>query len=228
MLNLNKTYYLCKTEISLLNIALISNSWKLENTSYRKHDVTLHSDEYEFLVLKAKRDINGENNYSEQSISNIDDNIKYPKVAYIDFAKRCDKFRINAFEEIETKEERSMKKEGHFLVRWQGKVFDNEVKRLVYGQSAVPIQPFDDVNEDEEQFASYTTRSTIDLIKSANLGNLAVKNADVQISCTALHPSLVKHNFSEKKMCVIKIKLQLHNICDFTTVVTVQTLDIHR
>lgn len=227
LLNLNKPYNPCKTELSILNIALISKKWKLVDAISSKTNVTLHSEEYEYLVLKAKRNFD-DNEFSEQSISDEDVNSDYPKLAYIDFVKRCDKFIVNIFKENEVRESISMKTDGHFLIRWQGRILDGEVERLVYGQSNVPIQPFDYVCEDEEPFPSYTTRSNIDLTKSVNLGELANKNANVHISCVAVHSSLVKHNFQKQKLCILNVKLHIHNISDSTIVVIVKTLETER
>lgn len=227
--NLNKIFNTVLTEISLLKVALLSSYWMLWNEMLVPKKLTLNSEETIHSVIKLKRKIQKEVVYSAIPFSsdcNIQDRAG---LAYLDFAERSTQFRVNVFEDTEQGVEKSCAvSEAVLIIQWRALVDDAGNKRTAYGQSQIAMDEFRyEIEEkcDCNVNFSYDDSKMIELDGEKNKEKPETKKLQKQITYNLLHPARVSHDFSERKMCIVPVKLMLHSVVgDSHLAVTINTL----
>lgn len=228
--NLNKVFNTILTEVSLLKVALLSSYWFLLNEVLVPKKFTLNSQETVYNVIKFKRKIQKEILYSELPLQR---NCLLPQgagSAYLDFAERNNEFRVNIFEEMDVGESETWKvSEGVLIVQWEATVVDAGNKRKAYGQSQIVMEEFKDKIEETSDYDAnffYDDSKMLDSASSKNKENAELEKLQKQLTYNLLHPADVCHNFRNKKVCIVPVKLMLHSIVGDTSLnITVNTLE---
>lgn len=224
--NLNKVFNTILTQISLLKVALLSSYWFLLNEILVPKKLTLNSQETVYNVIKFKRKIQKEALYSELPLQ-----VEYclPEqagLAFLDFAERNNQFKINIFEEIDSTVEQTWKKsEGILIVQWQANVVDAGSKRVAIGQSQIAMEVFKDEIDEKSDYDSNFFCDDSNMIDSDSKEDLELEKYQKQVTYNLLHPANICHNFQQKKMCIVPVKLMLHSVVeDSNLLITVITL----
>lgn len=225
--NMNKLYYNILTEISLLKIGLLSSFWKLVPLENLKINsiITVASQQSGYMLLRGQRNITKNNTYYEVSLTDKQSDVK-TKPAYLDFIEKIENAPLNIFEEnFGANVVRG--NEGKLFFQWRAFVIDNAgVKHTVYGQNYVPIKKFiSNIERTGEQAQSlsviYDSTNSIETKKVEN--ELSLGQYRNQISMCIVYISQVYHNFDEKKLCIVPVKISLHNNSNVSSLITVNT-----
>lgn len=227
--NLNKVFNTILTEISLLKVALLSSYWFLFNEILVPKKFTLNSQETVYNVIKFKRKIQNEIFYSELPLQTESSLPERADFAYLDFAEKSNRFRINIFDETDPSvEQMSKTSEAILIVEWQATVVDAGNKRIAYGQSQIAMEEFKDEIEEKSDYDGnffYDDSKMLDSDSDNSKENLELEKLQKQVTYNLLHPPNVIHNFHKKKLCIVPVKLMLHSVVgDSSLLITVNTL----
>ncbi|KRT81734.1 hypothetical protein AMK59_5774 [Oryctes borbonicus] len=234
--NMNKMHHVIGTEISVLNSALLSEDWTLLNEMVAPECIKLHSQESVHIVLKAQRRSSKNSSYSVVSFVPHKQSLQYSNSAYLDFAKRNDQNRINVFDTSNDIENLSKNKkvDATLILRWQAHVIDSKsIRRTVYGQNQVPVYIIQEDEEEEEDdylgpIVFFDNRQDEDSFTPNKKKDDDLSMLQRQISYNLIHPVKISHDFTLKKLCIIRIKMLLHSIAETSLEVIVKTLEISR
>lgn len=217
--NLNKIHHSLTTEITLLNIAFLSDNWILTSDIVTPKYISLNSQESAHILFKCRRTVDGqENKYTSILLSS--DQLGVPQLgsAFRTFARKNHLALLNAFNlSHETK-----KRDGTLILEWRGTLWDAVSRRSVYGHTCVPIE----ITMEDERLDRLISDTIIDLNTSVNNEGQTENNARYQVTFNILHPSIVKHDFKKASCCVVPVTLVLHNIVEDLVTVNVNTVDV--
>lgn len=225
--NLNKVFNTILTEISLLKVALLSSYWLLLNEILVPKQFTLNSQETVYNVIKFKRKIQKETFYSELPLKTESSLPERAGLAYLHFAEKNNRFRVNIFEETDA-ELMSKTSEAILIVEWQATVVDAGNKRIAYGQSQIAMEEFKNEIEEKSDYDGnffYDDSKMLESDSDNSKENLELEKLQKQVTYNLLHPPNVIHNFHQKKLCIVPVKLMLHSVVgDSSLLITVNTL----
>ncbi|EFA11313.1 trafficking protein particle complex subunit 8 [Tribolium castaneum] len=208
--NLNKLHSSTLTEISLLNVGMLSKFWSfIENVVTPKY-INLHSQESAHILLKARRLNEKKSVYSNIYLNHERSMRQHLSSAYIAFAKKTEHCQVNLFNEFESSPEG---KDGIVFVQWQALVNDPQ-KRVVDGQTQIRIKVHktSDDQSDVDEFAALSDPATlleVSLNKDKQSEN---RTQQTKVTCTLIYPAIVEHNFQKEKFCVVPVTLLLHSV----------------
>lgn len=217
--NLNKIHHSLRTEITLLNIAFLSDNWILTSDIVTPKYISLNSQESAHILFKCRRTVDGqENKYTSILLSSDQLGVPQLSSAFRTFARKSHLALLNAFNlSHETK-----KRDGTLILEWKGTLWDAVSRRSVYGHTCVPIE----ITMEDERLDRLISDTIIDLNTSINNEGQSEDNARYQVTFNILHPSIVKHDFKKASCCVIPVTLVLHNIVEDLVTVNVNTVDV--
>ncbi|GJQ66108.1 hypothetical protein Trydic_g5778 [Trypoxylus dichotomus] len=232
--NMNRTHHPIGTEVSVLNAALLAEDWTLLNETVAPANIKLHSQESVLILLKAQRRSSKKNSYSLVSLVPHKQSLQYSNSAYLDFAKRNEKNRINVFDTSNSDIENTSndkKVDATLILRWQAHVIDSKgTRRTVYGQNQVPVYIIQaEEEEDEDDYLGPVV--FFDNKQDENLALNKKKEEELsmlqrQVSYNLIHPVKISHDFTVKKLCILRIKMLLHSIAETSLEVIVKTLEV--
>lgn len=223
--NVNKTYFAIQTEITFIKAGLLSNRWTLNEDFEIPTIISIHSQEYVNFLLKADRKISTKSCYSEVSFDSQKSLCSDP--TYLDFVARSEQYDLNMFEDLENVSKLNSL-EATLVLKWSAVVTDKAGNaRTVYGQSLFPIEhvEYDDYNTRRRRRSSASFESKYEY----EMYNLTYKDGipfflKRQILYTIEHPIAIDHNFQKKKLCIIPVKLLMHNVSEVPVTLTIKTL----
>lgn len=219
--NLNKVHSSTQTEISILNVGLLSKCWSFTENIATPKFIKLFSQESAHVLLKTKRIQKKASKYTNILLTNEEIRKNFT-TAYLNFAKKTEQCPLNIFNESE--QELSDHPDGIVLVQWQASV-SNSKNRLVNGQSQVSIQ-----KQKDEQLEIYEFADPANLLEiSLNKNTSENEKTETNVTYNLIYPAVVEHNFSRDKLCVVPVTLLLHSvISDKTVSVIINTLNVTR
>lgn len=215
--NLNKIHNVISTEITLLNIALLSNNWILTKDIVTPKYINLNSQESAHILCKARRKVHKDSQYSSIPLSSDKVALSHLSTAFQTFAKKSHSPLLNAFDlNCENK-----KRDGTLILEWKALVCDASNRRIVNGHSCVPIQ----VYRKEQPLDKLISDTVIDLNSPIGNEDGNLENGQNQVTYNLLYPSVVKHNFQEISSCVVPVTLVVHSTVEDSISVTINTVD---
>ncbi|KAF5273376.1 hypothetical protein FQR65_LT04668 [Abscondita terminalis] len=225
LINTNKTYYSVCIELIILKAALLSSLWKLEHVGNDINPIVVHSQQSAYALLRAHRHITDVSTYYEVPLNKANNVVK-SNSAYLDFAERNNQTRINVFDE-EATIAKPKEKEGVLFFEWMAYFTDSTGhKQKVYGQTSTVIERLyteEDNGQDETGVVVLydPVKSLTDLRDPSE--NYISEELQNQVSMCIIHTTHITHNFRTDKLCIIPVKISLHNDTQISSVVTVNT-----
>lgn len=177
------------------------------------------------FLLKARRSVNKDKsaNYSELKLSDhikVNPEIKQP---CINFAQRY--MQYESISSDNTKSEQLNNIEATLILGWQALVTDSAGnKRTVIGQHYLPIDKISRILENTKS----SSNNENEYVSSMSSDNILMAILQKQITYTLAHPPLLKHDFGNNKICIVPVKLILHNNADKDLSIKVITLGTSR
>ncbi|CAG9855344.1 unnamed protein product [Phyllotreta striolata] len=222
--NLNKVHNSVLTQITLLNIGLLSKYWTLTKDIATPKYINLHSQESAHILLKAKRLVKNTSEYSTVPLNADRKSIQNMSKQFLAFAKKSEKPLLTMFDDFDSLHFKE-NKDGILLLQWQALVIEDSKKRIVCGQTNIPIE----INRKDEnviQMERILSDTFIDINDKTITEEETAQSAQKQISYNLIHPPVIVHDFREKKVCIVPVKILLHSIVDSKVLmVTVNTTD---
>ncbi|KAJ8923650.1 hypothetical protein NQ315_010230 [Exocentrus adspersus] len=212
IINLNKVHSSVLTEITLLNIGLLSKYWTVSKDIAMPKYINLHSQESAHILLKARRGVKGSSEYSSMSLNSDKKSYKTLQNIFIAFGRKAEGPQLNIFNETEDFNYKE-NKDGILMLQWRALVIDTNSRRVVHGQCVIPME----VNRTEEdvlQLDRILSDSVIDINEKNSLEEERSQVAQNQVSYNLVYPPVVTHNFQKGRVCVIPVKLLLHSVID--------------
>ena len=210
--NLNKFYNSVLTEISLLNVGMLSKFWTFTENIVTPKYINLHSQESAHILLKAKRTNQKKSTYSNIYLNHERSTRQSLHSAYLAFAKKHEHSPLNLFDEGDPKGDENA--DGAVFVQWQALVNDPQ-KRVVDGQTQISftVHKTNETPIDVDEFAALSDPATL-LEVSLNKDKRSESQTghETKVTCTLIYPAVVEHNFRKEKFCIVPVKLLLHNI----------------
>nr|XP_023020027.1 trafficking protein particle complex subunit 8 [Leptinotarsa decemlineata] len=211
--NLNKVHYSVITEVMLLSVGLLSKYWTLTKDIVTPKYINLHSQESAHILLKAKRVVRNVSEYSSIPLNADKKSMNSLLNTYLAFAKKNEKPSLTMFDDFESYKFKE-NKDGILLVQWQAHVVEGAKRRIVYGQTQVPIE----INRKNIlQIDRYLGETFIDISDKTPSEESSKQSADNQVSYNLVYPPIVQHDFENSKLCIVPIKILLHSIVDTKT-----------
>uniref|UniRef100_A0A6P7FSR0 Trafficking protein particle complex subunit 8 n=1 Tax=Diabrotica virgifera virgifera TaxID=50390 RepID=A0A6P7FSR0_DIAVI len=210
--NLNKTYSPIMTEIKLLNVGLLSKYWTLTKEVVRTKYIVLNSQESAHILLKAKRSVHEWSKYSNVPLTQDQELIQSLSTSFIKFARKFEKPCLTMYDDYESFKFKE-NKDGMLLVQWQAMVSDGNTNRVANGQTSVPIE-INRRDEDVIQMERILSDTFIHVCDKTILEEEKAQNTQKQVSYNLVYPAFVSHNFLEKGICLVPVKILLHSIVD--------------
>ncbi|CAH1153382.1 unnamed protein product [Phaedon cochleariae] len=210
--NLNKVQNSVLTEVMLLNVGLLSKHWTLTKDMVTPKYINLHSQQSAHILLKARRAVKDQSEYSSIPLSRDKKSIQIHTNAYLAFARKAEKPPLTMFDDFDTFSFKP-NKDGLLLLQWQALAIEGNKKRIVNGQTQIPVE----INRKEEdviQMEHILSDPIIDISDKVISEEEAAQIAQKQVSYNLVYHSVVEHNFEEKKMCIVPVKILLHSIVD--------------
>ncbi|KAK5639608.1 hypothetical protein RI129_012100 [Pyrocoelia pectoralis] len=224
LINMNKLHYNVCVDIVITKAAFLSSLWELEFVGNNNHFINIQSQQAAYTILRARRHLTPSRIYHEVPLSNTTGK---SNAAYLDFAERTDQTRINVFED-EDQIIKPKEKEGILFFEWMANFTDNAGnKQKVNGQSHIEIEKLQIDDENEQGDTGVVI--LYDPIKSATDSQTMYNDSEpseelkTQVSMCIFNTTHVSHNFENNKVCIVPVKLSLHNDSHFTSLVTINT-----
>ncbi|KAG5890112.1 hypothetical protein JTB14_005243 [Gonioctena quinquepunctata] len=223
--NLNKVHNSVITEVMLLNVGMLSKRWIFTKDIVTPQYINLHSQESAHILLKAKRALQETSKYSTIPLNIDKKSIQSLTNTYLSFAKKSERPSLTMFDDFETYKFKE-NKDGVLLMQWQALVMEGNQKRVVHGQTQVPIKIIrkDHLALRIEKYLS--SDPIIDINDKPVSEEDSTQNAQNQVAYNLVYPPVVKHDFNNVKLCTVPVRILLHSIVDKTALsVTVNTTD---
>lgn len=212
--NLNQIHNSISTEITLLNIALLSNNWVLTQDIVTPKYINLKAQESAHILIKARRKVGKSCNQTNVPLNSEKTTLPHLSTAFRAFARKSHVPELNIFElNSETD-----KREGTLIIEWRALVCDASNRRTVYGHTCVPIE----INRKEHQLETLISQSIHDLNSPTTHDADTYQNLVVY---NLFYSPVVRHNFKKKISCVVPVTLVLHSIADRRVTITISTID---
>ncbi|XP_030756187.1 trafficking protein particle complex subunit 8 [Sitophilus oryzae] len=216
--NLNNIHNSISTEITLLKVCLLSNKWFLTKDMVTPKYINLNSQESAHILIKAKRRVCKDSQYSFIPLHTDKISAPHLSTALLSFARKTDKALLNVFE---VNHDVRKLKDCTLVLEWKALVCDASNRRVINGQTCVPIKVY---RNEQIQFEKLISDSLIEL--SSSVENTDKKEfSQNQVFYNLLHTPLVKHNFTRTKTCVVPVTLVLHSLVSHVIEVTVNTIE---
>lgn len=212
--NLNKPHSSVLTEITLLNIGLLSKHWSISNDMAMLKYINLHSQESAHILLKAKREVKETSEYSNMSLNSDQKSYRNFQNIFVAFGRKAEGPQLNVFDDMDCFSYKE-NKDGILMLQWRALVIDINNKRVVNGQCAVPIE-INRTEEDILQLERILSDNVIDINEKTILEEEYTEVAQNQMAYNLDYQPIVTHDFHKEKVCVVPIKLLLHSIIDTT------------
>jgi tetratricopeptide (TPR) repeat protein len=211
--NLNKLHSSTLTEISLLNVGMLSKYWSFTENIVTPKYINLHSQESAHILLKARRINETKSVYSNIYLNRERSTRQQLNSACLAFAKKTEYCRVNLFDDVESSG-RDDNVDGIVFVQWQAAVND-ALNRVVDGQTqiCVKVHKTNEEQSDLDEFAALSDPATlleVSLNKEKHDENET--SFEAKVTCTLIYPAMVEHNFQREKFCVVPVTLLLHSI----------------
>lgn len=210
--NLNKVHNSVLTEITLINVGLLSKYWTMTKDIATPKYINLHSQESAHILLKAKRSVKDTSEYSSVPLNADKKSIQNMSKTFLAFARKSERPLLTMFDEYDSLNFKE-NKDGILLLQWQALVIEGTKKRIVCGQTNIPIE-INRKDEDVIQMERILSDTFIDISDKTISEDESVQSTQKQVSYNLIHPPVVKHNFNEKKICIVPVKILLHSIVD--------------
>lgn len=207
--NSNKTHSSVQTDITLLNVGLLSKNWILIKELVTHQYISLTSQESAHILLKARRSAHDTLTYTKISLNEDKRSIQNLTKPYLAFAVKVLKPSITMFDDLETFSPKE-NEDGLLLVHWQGVVCDAKRKKVVSGQCHVPIvvnRTEHDIIQLEKVFSD-----AISVNDKTVMEEESIQIAQNQVSYNLAYPAIVHNNFDNNGLFLVPIKLILHSI----------------
>ncbi|CAG9759362.1 unnamed protein product [Ceutorhynchus assimilis] len=215
--NLNRIHNTISTEITLLNIALVSNNWILTKDIVTPKYINLNSQESAHILIKAKRKVHQDNQYSSIPLSSDKAELPHLPTALRVFARKSHETLLNSFQNNFKYKTR----DGTLILEWKALVSDGSERRIVHGQTCVPVE----IIRGEQQLDALISDTVIDLNSSLTEEDRSIENAKKQVTYNLLYPPVVTHNFKNRSTCVVPVTLVLHSIIENDIIIMINTID---
>ncbi|KAL1493024.1 hypothetical protein ABEB36_011167 [Hypothenemus hampei] len=215
--NLNKIHQSISTEITLLNLALLSVNWVLTQDIVTPTYINLNSQESAHILFKARREVSKIDRYTHISLSSEQPTLPHLTTAYKAFAKKSRTGLLNIF----NSNSNNKTSDGTLILEWKALVSDASNKRIVYGHTYKPLQ----VNQDELKLDQLISDTCIDLYSSTVSQNEDSKNVQNQVIYNLLYPSVINYDFQRRGSCIVPVTLILHSLVNEEIVVTINTIN---
>lgn len=222
--------------------------------------INLYSQESTHILLKAKRNKQHQRNYSsvilntdtitgnkqmkkqQQLTMSLKSKVNHAFVAFaVKMRSNNDNFLITQstsdnFDNNTATNNNSIigdDGDGVLLLQWQALVNDSDRKRLVNGQSHIPIsiQRFNNSDNSLDSDVSLIMQNTLFSIFNNDNDNdkIVQNNNDLMINNKIMynfvHPAMIEHNFTKNRLCIVNVTLLIHSVVrDVTLNVIVNTL----
>lgn len=209
--NLNKVHSSVLTEVMLLNVGLLSKYWMLTEDIATPKYINLHSQESAHILLKAKRSVHETSKYSSVPLNADRKSIQSMTNTFLAFVRKAEKPSLTMLDDFDTYNFKE-NNDGVLLLQWQALVSEGSNKRIVIGQTSIPIE-INRRDEDIVQMERILSDSFIDV----NYRKLEEETAQItqkQIAYNLLYPPIVKHDFNQRKICIVPVKILLHSIVE--------------
>ncbi|KAF5284757.1 hypothetical protein FQA39_LY04482 [Lamprigera yunnana] len=226
LINLNKTYYSVCVELIILKAAFLSSFWKLEQVGNDHNPVVILSQQSAYTLLRARRYITKNSTYDEVLLNNTKDLVQ-SNMVYLDFAERNNQTRINVFDD-EGAITKPKEKEGVLFIEWMAYFTDNTgCKQKVFGQSSMVIEKLrmeeENIFEETGVVVLYDPIKPVLDLQINPSENELLEELRHQVSLCIIHSTHVIHNFKNNKLCIIPVRISLHNDTKLDCVVTINT-----
>lgn len=218
--------------ITPTNVALISPNWSLRTDTIIPEKIRIHCQESISILIKANK-TNRNDLQSTYSQVFFDGNkfMNSFEAALLDFAHRDKRNDFNIFEDLENVQLPSKdNSDTIFVLRWHGVISDGKGnKRTFFGQNRIilDIQDGESFVNRNEKLLYQETKFDFEFPKIARRDD-GSKSINRQIKYNVDHPPLVKADFSNGKIHLVPIKLVLHSLIEYNSVVTVKAINGRR
>lgn len=210
--NLNKLHSSVLTEITLLNIGLLSKHWSISNDMAMPKYINLHSQESAHILLKAKREVKETSEYSSMSLNSDKKSYRNLQNIFVAFGRKAEGLQLNVFDDMDCFNYKE-NKDGILMLQWRALVIDINNKRVVNGQCKIPIE-INRTEEDILQLERILSDNVIDINEKSVLEEECAEVAQNQMAYNLAYQPVVTHDFQKEELCIVPIKLLLHSIID--------------
>lgn len=221
--NLNKVHSSISTEITLLNVGVLSKYWKLSKNIVTPKYINLNTQESAHILLKSRRVEQNKSVFSLISLFNSDrKHIQHLNVACLSFAVKAEQYYYNILSD-QGNSDKDIFKEGLLFLQWQASVTDANSKKIVYGQNLLPLE----VN----RYNSNQITKEVDAVvvnindKGTEKSEQYEKMLQKQVVYNLQYKSNITHDFNKNKLCIIPVELILHSVTEDEVDVTINTVD---
>ncbi|KAH1023667.1 hypothetical protein HUJ04_012829 [Dendroctonus ponderosae] len=214
--NLNQIHNSISTEITLLNIALLSNNWVLTQDIVTPKYINLKAQESAHILIKARRKVSKSCKQTNLSLNSEKTTLPHLSTAFQAFARKSHVPELNIFE-LNSEND---KREGTLILEWRALVCDASNRRIVYGHTCVPIE----INRKEHHLETLISESIIDLNSLTTHESDYLYTSQNLVTYNLFYSAVVRHNFKKKVSCVVPITLVIHSVADKKITITISTI----